>query len=252
MDKRSLKWITWCFVAVTVLIVVLVMMNTSYQHDHIVLPDTTSVQNQTADDPSGNGDILTMIEVRPDTVQAAIATLQRPEDYRRTVLIEQFWSGGSGSYEVTVTVSGPWTQVDRTMPDGRVRHSIVGEDAAYVWYNSERDVFSSAAGEITADNEQMIPTYEDILELPVESIVQADYRMLSESRCIYAEAVIGAYTFGYWVSVDSGLLVAAEKLLDGEVVYRMEAQSLEQVDTPLKLPDGTVLTTMTEDQKDGA
>ena len=48
----------------------------------------------------------------------------------------------------------------------------------------------------------------------------------------------------YWVSVDTGLLVASEKLVDGETVYRMGALSVD-LSTPtaadLTLPDGTLL-----------
>lgn len=127
-----------------------------------------------------------------------------------------------------------------------MRHTITGEGTAYVWYNSEESVYSAPAGEITADNEQSIPTYEDILELPVEEITAADYRVASGLNCIYVETAETAegYALRYWVSVDTGLLVAAEKLLDGSPVYRMGAPTVDQT-TPdaaeFTLPDGTVL-----------
>ena len=63
-----------------------------------------------------------------DSVQTAVATLARPQAYRRTVTVEQLWKGGSGSYEVAVAVRGEWTRTDRTMPDGRVRHTITGPE----------------------------------------------------------------------------------------------------------------------------
>ena len=126
MDKRNLNWITWSFIVGTVIVVVIMLMNTLQRPEHIVLPDTTAASDQIAEDPGNDGDALTVVEITPKTVQSAIATLSRPETYRRTVTVEQFWSTGSGSYETTVTVSGGWTRMDRTMPDGRVRHSIIG------------------------------------------------------------------------------------------------------------------------------
>ena len=156
--------------------------------------------------------------------------------------MEQFWSTGSGSYETTVTVSGGWTRMDRTMPDGRVRHSIIGPEETCVWYNNEAEIYRSAVGAVSADNEQCIPTYEDILDLPVEAISTADYRVLSDIRCIYVEAAEEDSQLCYWVSVDTGLLVAAEKLLDGQRVYRMEALTVDQTEpaaTEFTLPDGT-------------
>ena len=244
MDKRNLKWITWSFVTVTVLIVGLMLANTLNRPGHITLPDTTTTPEQSTGDSSTDGDALTVIEVTPETVQAAIATLARPDSYRRTVRIEQFWSTGSGSYELTTTVSDPWTRIDRTMPDGRVRHSIMGTDAVYVWYNNETEVYTAPVGDVTADNEQMLPTYEEILNLPTESIFAADYRRLSNMECIYVEAEEDIYSLRYWVSVNSGLLVSAEKLLGEDVVYRMEALAVDTAEpaaAEFALPDGTIL-----------
>ena len=242
MDKRKLNWITWGFIAVTMIVVVMMLMNTLHRPEHIVLPDTSTASDQVAEDPDTVSNALTVVEITPKTVQSAIATLSRPEAYRRTVTVEQFWSTGSGSYETTVTVSGGWTRMDRTMPDGRVRHSIIGPEETCVWYNNEAEIYRSAVGAVSADNEQCIPTYEDILDLPVEAISTADYRVLSDIRCIYVEAAEEDSQLCYWVSVDTGLLVAAEKLLDGQRVYRMEALTVDQTEpaaTEFTLPDGT-------------
>ena len=48
----------------------------------------------------------------------------------------------------------------------------------------------------------------------------------------------------YWVSVDTGLLVAAEKLSGKETVYRMWQTAIDLVPVftdEFTLPDGTVL-----------
>ena len=49
----------------------------------------------------------------------------------------------------------------------------------------------------------------------------------------------------FWVSVDSGLLVAAETEKDGQVVYAMAARDvvspLDETQGIFVLPDGTVL-----------
>ena len=67
------------------------------------------------------------------------------------------------------------------------------------------------------------PTYESILDLPVEDIAAADYRSVSDVNCIYVETVQDpeGYTQRYWVSVETGLLVASERLLEEETIYRM-------------------------------
>lgn len=245
MDKKNLNWVAWGFVVLTILVVGMMLMNTLRRPGDITLPDTSTAPDQTLDEPGRTNDALTVIEITPQTVQAAIETLARPEAYRRTITIEQFWSGGSGSYETTVTVSGPWTRTDRTMPDGRVRHSITGSETVYIWYNNETDVYAAPVGEISADNEQSIPTYEEILDLPTEAIVKSDYRSISGVNCIYVEAVdTWEYTLRYWVSVDSGLLVAAEKLLGDETIYRMGSLTVDRSEpeaAEFTLPNGTSL-----------
>ncbi len=44
---------------------------------------------------------------RPPRCRPRWKTLARPEAYRRTVTVEQLWSGGSSSYEIAMAVSGP-------------------------------------------------------------------------------------------------------------------------------------------------
>jgi hypothetical protein len=125
-------------------------------------------------------------------------------------------------------------------------HTITDGETVYIWYNSEKTVFTAPAGDITADHDQTIPTYEEILNLDASRIAAADYRDLEGLRCIYVETAESenGYALRYWVSVDSGLLVSSEKLYHGEVIYRMSALTLEPtapVNSDFALPDGTQL-----------
>lgn len=246
MKRRRLGRAAIGFAGLIALVVVLMLVNSLRPSPRIVLPSGTD-----ADVQSGEGvgdDALAVVEIRPDTVQAAVATLVRPETYRRELMVQQFWDSGSGTLENTVTVSGGWTRVDQTLARDRIRHSITNGEITYIWYNSQRTVYTAEAGEITADMEQAIPTYEDVLDLPVEEIAAANYQTLSDMNCIYVETAADAsgYVLRYWISVDTGLLVAAEKQLDGETVYRMWETSAElepTIETEFTLPDGTDLLT---------
>ena len=245
MDRKTLNRITGVFLTVTVLAVVVMLLNTFRQTAHITLPDTgQSAGTGGENDPEGG--VLTVIQVTPETVQAAVATLARPADYSRTVTVEQFWQGGSGSYTAAVAVSGGWTRTDRTLSGGRVRHTLTDGETTYIWYDEEEAVYTAPAGNISADAEQTIPTYEDVLRLPTGAIAAADYRILSDIRCIYVETTPdpAGYSLRCWVSVDTGLLAAAERICDGEVVYRMAAPTVDQEapDTGnFTLPDGTIV-----------
>ena len=218
MDKRRMNHITAGFIVVMALVIA-VMFGNNLRPPHVVLPDPSDTGEQTEEEGAGSGS-LALVEVTPETVQTAIATLDRPAQYRRSITIEQFWDGGSGTYEVNVLAYGRWTRTDRTMPDGRARHTITNGETTYIWYDGDREAFSAPAAGISADNEQTIPTYEDVLELPVEAIAQADYRVISEVNCIYVETgeLAGGIVLRYWVSVETGLLVASERLLEGETI----------------------------------
>lgn len=242
MEKRSLSWAAWCFAGLTVLVVGMMLANTLRRPAEITLPDTTERPSQT---PSETQDsTLTIVEITPETVQAAVATLARPELYSRSIVVEQFWESGSASYEVSAAVSGAWTRTDRTLSDGNVRHCISGTDSVYIWYNHETQFYQGTRGEITPDNEQTIPTYEEILSLSLEAITVADYQRKDDVNCIYVEASEENSTLRYWVSVETGLLAAAEKLVGETMVYRMSAQALELAEPTVEdftLPDGTQL-----------
>lgn len=244
MKRRRLGRAAIGFAGLIALVVVLMLVNSLRPSPSIILPSEKDESAQSGED--GSDDALTVVEIRPDTVQAAVATLTRPETYRREVVVQQFWDSGSGTLENTVTVSGDWTRVDQTLARDRIRHSITNGERTYIWYNSQRTVYTAEAGEITADMEQTIPTYEDVLDLPMEEIAAADYQTLSDMNCIYVETAADAagYVLRYWVSVDTGLLVAAEKQLDGETVYRMWETSADlepAIGTEFTLPDGTDL-----------
>lgn len=246
MDKRNLKWITWAFAVATVLIVALMLTHTLQRSVHITLPAPSASGSDIQTEAEANRSALSIVEITPKTVQAAIETLSRPLNYRRTVSLEQFWEDGSGSWTVSTYVKGKWQRTDRLMPDHRMRHTVTDGETTYIWYNSEKDVFTAPAGEISADHDQSIPTYEEILELEAETITQADYRDLEGLRCIYVETAENksGYALRYWVSVDSGLLVSSEKLYQGEVIYRMSSMTLEPtapVNSDFALPDGTQL-----------
>lgn len=242
MDKRWRSQITAAFLAVTVLVIAVMLSGTLHRTSHITLPSSEQTPGQAA----VTRDALTVVEVTPETVQTAVATLSRPQEYRRTVTVEQIWTGGSGTYETSAAVSGGWTRTDRTLAGGRVRHTITDGETTYIWYDSETEVCTVPAGGISADNEQTIPTYEEILDLRLESIAAADYRTISGVNCIYVETAEDpdGYVLRYWVSVDTGLLTVSERMLNGEPVYRMAALSLDQ-DLPtaedFTLPDGTML-----------
>ena len=209
---------------------------------YITLPDNIGLTWGGAREAPEGLPAALALEVTPDTVQAVVATLSRPERYRREITVRRTWSGGERDAALCATVSAPWTRVDRDMPDGQTRHVITDGRVAYLWYDGDETALRLPAGNIGADDEQLIPTYEDVLKLPRERIALADYhRIESGVDCVYIEtAQEDGVKERYWISVSTGLLVAAERLVEDNSVYWMEAGEPEEPPADaFALPDGT-------------
>ena len=239
MRKKNMP----AFVSVTVLtllIVILLGANSIRRTAHIHLPDENAMQE--SENGETDGSAINQLSVTPDTVQQVIATLERPESYARTVTVEQSWLGGSGTFTSSVFSLRGWTRTDTQMTDGSVRHSLTDGKISYIWYGSEKTFYAGSAGEFSADVEQAIPTYEDVLALPPEQILKAGYRSYADTECIYVETQLpGGVTLCHWVDVQSGLLTAAEKYESEKLVYRMTATAGSDtlLEKQFVLPDGT-------------
>lgn len=216
-------------------------------------PDTAKIQLPTpaasqSQEPVEEEEYV-RVEITTETVQYVVEhTLTRPESYGRNVTIEDFWGEGqSGVTHATVWVDDGWTHTTATLPGGTVRHSIVGDDQFWLWYEGNSRVLTGAADEDSADLEgQRIPTYEDVLKLKQSDIADAGYEDKEGVSCIFVETVPDSqgYVERYWISTDSGLLSCAETRLEGQLIYRMSAFSVDRPvpeNASFVLPDGTVL-----------
>ncbi len=212
----------------------------------IVLPEVQEDGNG-VEGPGGESS-LNVVAISPETVQAAIRTLNRPVFYSRSQTVETYWSGGRGQSVSQVYASGGQTRIDTQLADGSVRHTLVSGESGAVWYDNERvwTPLRTAGQPLASDLAGRMLTYESVLELPVEEIAAADYRELDGVYCIYTEVMPDSegYASRYWVSVVDGLLYAAERTQNGEMVYRFTAG---QLDTEMPeeelflLPDGSAL-----------
>ena len=188
------------------------------------------------------------VEVTTSTVQAVIASLSRTGSYYRQMTVETFWEGGSGTTTIQTWVDDNYTYVRSVLPSGQLRYSLTPPDGTvYYWYGGSSAWRTAPAGSLSADLSQRIPTYEDVLELDVRDIRTAGYSAYENHPCIYVETQQDdlGYLDRYWISVDSGLLVAAQTLKADTVVYSVNAAAPIQTPCPtdsvFTLPDGTSL-----------
>lgn len=190
-------------------------------------------QTQTGGD---TGSELTFAEVTPETVQAAIKTLKRPESYSRSMDIESFWDGGGETYKVSTWSKNGETRLTVTAGSWKeTKNILITKTDIYIWYGENTGDYYKAArsetikDEALADTLQMIPTYEDVLELDVIDIHDAGYVERAGAWYIMVRAADGNFDYDriYYISIETGLLEAAETF-DGDIlISRMEANEVE-------------------------
>jgi len=199
-----------------------------------------------------NQDVLNRVEATRETIQVIVSTLSRPKTYSRNVIIETFWGGGQAAYEISVSVQNGITSLLTKPPFGPEKRIIITSDTLYIWYKGDRfpyigDISSMGDDIRTSDEWQMIVTYEDLLELDQDDIIEAGRTEYRGENCVYA--VIRSPTLGYiatyYVSIDLGLITDVEEHDEtGTLVYTMTTGECivgEADPAAFILPDGTDL-----------
>ena len=240
-------------IAITCLIVAAIFASFGRSLFFVQIPSITLADVNEGGDASGSsgvqdGDQYWQVAVTPETVQSIVATLSRPDSYYRELTVETLWSGGSYASPVQYWEDGGWAHTRQVLASGAVRHDLTGPETAYYWYEGSTAWGTFPADERSSDLAQHIPTYETVLELDPESITGAGYELRGSLPCVYVEVQEESGALErYWVSTDSGLLISAERELNGALVYRMTAYSQIQTPCPatasFALPDGQVLHT---------
>ena len=231
-----------------------VMLLTSYlrrDNEPIPLPGAPASVG-TTEDPVLEQNPQGRVEVTPETIQAVVSTLSRPEIYRRDIEIETYWEDGFALYNISINVAAGITSLRIHPPLGTEKRIIITEDTLYVWYRGDRTAYAGSVDSLDggyriADEWQMIVTYEDLLELDMNDIVDAGYLDFDGVDYIYAQHLspLLGYTRKYYVSIDIGLVTSAEEYDEtNALVYLMKSGEcvVGEVDpSAFILPDGTVL-----------
>lgn len=215
---------------------------------HVVLP-TLSSSTSNPLEYTGNSSLY-QVTVTPHNVQSVIKSLVISQSYYRNLQTTLFWGTGDGQF--TQTSAELWyhqgvSHVKKTLPSGEIRHDMIHEDSIYYWYEGEDTYLTKPSHLYGAEYAQSIPSYETVLDLDVSAIHVADFQTKEQIPCIYIEATPAPlfYTERYWVSVETGLLVAAETYEGDKLIYRMEGYTDPIYPLPrsasFTLPDGTLL-----------
>ncbi|MCL2126294.1 MAG: hypothetical protein FWH33_09955 [Oscillospiraceae bacterium] len=212
------------------------------------VPQPTISETPVETDP----EVPDRVEVTAETIQQVVSTLKRPSTYSRGIYVCTYWAGGQAEYTIDVSVHDDLSSLWIMRPMGEDKRVIITEDMLYIWYSGDKTPYASdelAADGVYKDVDewQMIITYEDLLSISRDDIVEAGYVEYGGEDCIYA--MCRSRTTGYmrvfYVSLDVGLVTGAEEYDEyGDLVYSMASGdcSIGAIDpTAFTLPDGTDL-----------
>ncbi len=165
-------------------------------------------------------------DVTPETVTAVLKTVNAVRSYSRVVFVETFWEGGSAT-EAILT----WARGDSLRLRSGERNLLATPDGLWVWYDASDEVFSAAAASAERTRYMRVLDWETLLE--GGEIVAAAYTEFEGEPCVYMAARGGAFEYvtEIYVSLRSGLLVAADSYEGEKCVYRMRSGELD-ISTP--------------------
>lgn len=209
------------------------------------LPSSVTVQPENSAAPLNPVD-YSKVSISAENVVQVVRELKRPENYYFETTCELFSSGTSSKQFRKTWKQGEWQRIDLISSSGTTSmHVIYGNGNAFYWEPNSRTYYQTKAGDISADDMQMIMTYEDLLTLTSDEIISASFITYENQGCIYvvAQPMDLGYQTQYWISTESGLLLAGQAKKDGVVFYTARVSALSignQDDTVFRLPDGTL------------
>lgn len=228
-NKSTILFIAVAAILAVAIIASFFMSLTGNSSQGIVLPDESA--NIISASPSASfatNEIFASIN--SGNVQKVISTLVRPSSYHRKLSIETIYAGGKGTTSVEVWSSG--SDSKSVSVNGSVtKNVLVLGDTVYTWYDGKATKEKIPEG-FLSDDFQIMPTYEDVLEIDPKDILNAAYVDLDGAACIYVEFTgdVEGTVKRYWISIDNidnGLLVKAMNLENGNATYTMKQDSVE-------------------------
>jgi hypothetical protein len=187
------------------------------------------------------GQSFTPLTVDARNVQVLLATVERPAAYRMTVDCVTYWPGGEETVTRHLAHREGLTRLE-TVPE---QNRLITPARTYVWTGAViHEVFPEGVG---AEALAGIPTWEDIISLPAESILLAEYLYMPGARMLRIQTQEAVYQGEYVLSLETGLLVrAAFTDAYGLLAYEVKTQGPPVVGDPgdewFTLPDGRLIT----------
>ena len=191
-----------------------------------------------------NRDQLQIVEINRTNFLAVLQTLQRPEIYQLQSETTYYYRGSSSTLKSQLWKGQPGMRISQmNAQNEQAQQVLLTDNWVYVW-SADSEVTRFEKQSRDADLYRRTPTYEDLLKLSAEEILEGRVEELEGQLCLYAKTkdTLTGEEEQWYILAENGLLLYAEGTLDGQMTYqtRMTQLQLEMEDSQLfLLPDGS-------------
>lgn len=187
---------------------------------------------------------LQEIEIDRNNLQAVVQKLQRPDVYHLQSETTYFYRGNYAILQNQLWKTPAGTRIAQSNAEEEQSQQILLTDKwVYVW-GAENIVARYEKLSRDADLYRRTPTYEDLLRLSDDEMLEGRVVELEDQLCLYAktrDSLTGEIEQWY-ILAENGLLLYADGMLDGQMTYQMRMTKLQlevSEQNLFLLPDGT-------------
>ena len=191
-----------------------------------------------------NRDQLQIVEIDRTNFLAVLQSLQRPETYQLQSETTYYYRDSSSTLKSQLWKGQPGMRISQmNAQNEQAQQVLLTDNWVYVW-SADSEVARFEKQSRDADLYRRTPTYEDLLKLSAEEILEGRVEELEGQLCLYAKTkdTLTGEEEQWYILAENGLLLYAEGTLDGQMTYqtRMTQLQLEMEDSQLfLLPDGS-------------
>ena len=188
---------------------------------------------------------LETIQIDRNNLQAVVRALRRPEQYHLQSETTYFYRGAYSVLKSQLWKTPSAMRVSQLNADDTLAQQILMTDNwVYVW-TAESPVARFEKQVQDADLYVRMPTYEDLLSLSADEILEGRVVEQEEQLCLYAKTVdsLTGEIEQWYILAENGLLLYADGTLDGQMTYQFRTTQIQMeagAETLFLLPDGTI------------
>lgn len=191
-----------------------------------------------------NVEVYNDISINKTNVIDIIKSMKRPKAYTQKISNTVFHEGDRSTFYCIQMLKDGFSKNEYINEDGETqKYLILGDGFYYGWRYNSLIYSKGSLGDVSFDEEAMLPTYEDVIALSQDNISEVSMQNINYEPCIVISVKKDdVYSYTYCISTTSGLLVMADFYKNNEVIRQIKVEEMD-FNTPLGenfvLPDGT-------------